>query len=728
MGVVKFLIVDSGARKESKSIDSYTGIDGQIISTNSSGVINANLLPAGGYDGTYVRVAGDTMTGNLNMGANDIVIGAGGKITITDDPVNDTDATNKKYVDNAVQGLKEKTQVRCATTANITLSGSQTVDGISVTDGDRVLVKNQTDATENGIYVVDTSGAWSRSDDADTWDELVQAYVFVEVGTVNADSGWKCTVDSGGTLGTDDVNWVQFSQAGTITGTNLGSGAEVYESKVGTQLRFRTISEPTSNLITITQNANDIVPDIDITELEQDLNLNDIASTGTAHQLSLANGGTGNDFVGASGTQFLWVSGGAIVESGYDENSFQGQDATLDALSNLDSTTGIMVQTNAGATTFAKRSIVSADGSVTITNPDGVSGNIDLSVSASAVDHGSLSGLGDDDHTQYVHISTARTVSAQHTYTGTPAFNPTSGAPFSTNSTTIVTNLNTDLLDGQHGTYYLDLSNATGTLPITHGGTGVTTFTDQKVIYFDQTAGQLTSASYDHDDVPLDTFKTIDLPSGSDIVASGKDNTLTFVNGDNISITNNAGSIQVGVVDGSGSGLDADTLDGHDSSYFATATDLSNHIGSGGTAHAEATESLAGFMSASDKEKLNDIDVRTSAIEALEDLSAGDAVHIVDSGGLKVRKASANSSDQYPADGFIKDNCSSGSTVQVYFVGINSNVTGLSIGADVYLSDTTAGGYTTTAPNGTGELVQRVGVALSANSFIWQRSEPIELA
>jgi hypothetical protein len=138
------------------------------------------------------------------------------KITSLLDPTNPQDAATKNYVDNTAQGLDAKQSVKAASTANLTLSGTQTVDGIALIAGDRVLVKDQTTQPANGIYIV-ASGAWARALDADTWNELVSAYTFVEQGTVNADNGYVCTVDQGGTLGTTNVTWTQFSGAGQIT-------------------------------------------------------------------------------------------------------------------------------------------------------------------------------------------------------------------------------------------------------------------------------------------------------------------------------------------------------------------------------------------------------------------------------------------------------------------------------------------------------------------------------
>ena len=145
----------------------------------------------------------------------------GYKITNLADPTNDQDAATKYYVDTVAQGLDVKASVLAATTANITLSGAQTIDGVSVVAGDRVLVKNQTTQADNGIYVA-ASGAWARSADANTWDELVSAYTFVEEGSTYADSGWVCTINKGGTLGTTPITFSQFSGAGTyLAGTGL---------------------------------------------------------------------------------------------------------------------------------------------------------------------------------------------------------------------------------------------------------------------------------------------------------------------------------------------------------------------------------------------------------------------------------------------------------------------------------------------------------------------------
>jgi hypothetical protein len=131
-------------------------------------------------------------------------------------------------VDTVAQGLDAKASCVAATTADITLSGAQTIDGVSVVAGNRVLVKNQSLSQNNGIYLC-ASGSWTRTTDANTWDALTSAFTFIEQGTTNADCGFVCTANAGGTLGTTALPWSQFSGAGTFTaGTGLTLTGSVF--------------------------------------------------------------------------------------------------------------------------------------------------------------------------------------------------------------------------------------------------------------------------------------------------------------------------------------------------------------------------------------------------------------------------------------------------------------------------------------------------------------------
>ena len=203
--------------------------------TNLASPTNTNDAATKGYvdtaDATKLNLSGGTMSGAIAMGA--------AKITGLADPTAAQDAATKIYVDNSVQGLDAKASCRAGTTANITLSGAQTIDGVSVIAGDRVLVKDQTSAEENGIYVAAASG-WARSADANTWDELVNAYSFVEDGTANANNGFVASIVAGGTLGSTAVTWVQFSGAGqVIAGAGMTKSGNTLD--VGTAAASRIV-------------------------------------------------------------------------------------------------------------------------------------------------------------------------------------------------------------------------------------------------------------------------------------------------------------------------------------------------------------------------------------------------------------------------------------------------------------------------------------------------------
>jgi len=156
------------------------------------------------------RVAdNETITGSWTF--NTGVVGA--------TPTAASHLATKQYVDNAVNGLSWKHSVKVGTTANITLSGTQTIDGVAVVAGNRVLVKDQTTASENGVYVV-AAGAWARSTDFDEVspiDEINSAAVFIEQGATQADTGWTQTATVT-TVGSDAISFTQFSASGAYVG------------------------------------------------------------------------------------------------------------------------------------------------------------------------------------------------------------------------------------------------------------------------------------------------------------------------------------------------------------------------------------------------------------------------------------------------------------------------------------------------------------------------------
>jgi len=200
-------------------------------SMRTLGLTGGKAMP-GRYDLSTIAAANPTI-GNIDMGGNFL------KGLSTSPPLAATDAASKGYVDSVASGLDAKASCRLATTADVggTFNPTGGAGGVAQlrnpggfaglesawAGGDRILVKNQTASFQNGIYVVTGGGVtMDRTSDADAWTELVSAFVFVEEGTINKDTGWVCTADANGTLNTTALPWAQFSGAGSITaGTGL---------------------------------------------------------------------------------------------------------------------------------------------------------------------------------------------------------------------------------------------------------------------------------------------------------------------------------------------------------------------------------------------------------------------------------------------------------------------------------------------------------------------------
>ena len=276
------------------------------------------------------------MTANFDANSNKVINLA--------EPTNDNDAARKIDVDRATAGLDVKDSCRCATTAEIALAtdleAGDSIDGVTLVAGDRVLVKNQTtNPEENGIYVAVASGAASRSTDADESSEVTAGlFTFVAEGT-QADTGWVLTTNDPITLDTTELAFAQFSGSGSaVTGaSNVGTGGQgLYKQLSSNTLQFYNI-DAGDGTIDVSLNAGDNEVEIKVaSDSITNTQINSAAAiarsklgTGTADYvvindgsgnfseeatLAVSRGGT-NSGTALNNNRVMVSSSGAIVEA-----------------------------------------------------------------------------------------------------------------------------------------------------------------------------------------------------------------------------------------------------------------------------------------------------------------------------------------------------------------------------------------------------------------------------
>jgi hypothetical protein len=204
-----------------------TYVDGEI--SNVTSYVDSEITDLSTELTTAYETADTTLSTNLTTAYQSADSALESSLTQDfQDADNTVLTTLRSEIAAASQGLDIKNSVRAATTANITLSGTQTIDGVALSADDRVLVKSQSTASENGIYVV-KADAWVRADDAENGELTAGSFTFVEEGTLNADSGWVISTDGAITVGTTGITWTQFSGTGQIVAGNgiTKTGAEL---------------------------------------------------------------------------------------------------------------------------------------------------------------------------------------------------------------------------------------------------------------------------------------------------------------------------------------------------------------------------------------------------------------------------------------------------------------------------------------------------------------------
>jgi len=303
-------------------------------------------------------------------------------ITNLADPVNTQDAATKGFVEATAQGLDVKDSCVAATTANITIStalnNGDTLDGVTLSTNDRVLVKDQSTATQNGIYVVGSSPA--RAADLASGADAAGVFVFIEQGTTNADNGFVCTSNKGSAVtGTNNLTFAQFSGAGQITAAD------------GLQKSGNTLS------VDLKSNGGLVIESAEIAV--------DLAASSITGTLAVGDGGTGAT-TASNARSNLGLVIGTDVEPHSDqltELSSMGQ-TTANSLADL-SAAEVQILDGAVVTT-AELNILDGDTSATSTtlatadrmviNDNGTMVQVALSDLVTFLENGSVSGFDID--------------------------------------------------------------------------------------------------------------------------------------------------------------------------------------------------------------------------------------------------------------------------------------------------------------------------------------------
>lgn len=622
---------------------------GDVLRWNGTNWVNyadSNFAASGhNHDAAYVDVSGDTMTGFLTLNA---------------DPTSSLHAATKQYVDGIAAGLDWKASARAIATSNITLSGTQTVDGVSLLAGDRVLVAGQTTASQNGIYVV-ASGAWTRSTDADSSADLNSgAAVFVEEGTTNADTGWVLTTDGTITLGTTSLTFTQFTSLGQVTAgaglTKTGNSIDVIAGNASISVAADSISVGFDGTLPVAltpdiagavgsavvparrDHVHNVPADTAVGISNSSTNTegnstsfaranhthavtgfaltshNHAASAITSGTLAVARGGTGiasyttGNYVRASAATTLEQRTPAQVLSDIGAAATSHNHAAAD----ITSGTLAVARGGTGIASYTTGNYIYASGATTLAERTPAQVLSDIGAASSGhghtfSDHGNLTGLADDDHTQYLnaarhdahdHSTALGTATTTDLAEGTNLYYTTTRANSAidtrvTKSFVDALNVDADTLDGVDSTGFVAVGgdvmtgtltmdgltagvpqvafragdNGTATNNYHHIGLGYNGNNDYRhSIATRHNAGGQSNNAFDFyvwehgvnaiGDLGTKKVLTLDAGLGSE-----------FFGG--LSVDGNA--VLTTADEGTGNGLDADTVDGQHASAFATS-------------------------------------------------------------------------------------------------------------------------------------------------------------
>jgi len=380
--------------------------------------------------------------------------------SITTTPSAATDIANKQYVDYALLGLSWKEPAKAATTTNITLSGAQTIDTVSVVAGDIVLVKNQTNAAQNGIYQVQT-GAWTYATGSTTWAQYVGAVIYIVAGG-QATSAFYTTAQPGGTLGTTAMNWYNLSFSSSYTaGTGLTlSGTQfsitntaVSAGSYGSASTVPTYTVNAQGQLTAASNTTIAIANTQVSGLGT-------LSTQNASSVAITGGTINGTSIGASSTStgaFTTLSGTTITAS----TQFSGPGTGL---------TGTATSLNIGGNAATATTASTATSATTATNlAGGANGSIPYQTGSGATTFLGIGSTG-----QFLTISG-----------GVPTWGSISSSTVSSFSAGT-----TGFTPSSATTGAITLS---GTLNVANGGTGVTSSSGANSVVLRDANGNVTT-------------------------------------------------------------------------------------------------------------------------------------------------------------------------------------------------------------------------------------------